>query len=309
MINIYLSICIPTNGRLNILKNTLDSIYSDCKVNYDEFEVILSDNSTDDLLLEMLSSYKQYPNIVYIKSTSEGFLNSINALRTAKGLFLKLHNNYTMLNKGALTKMISFIKEEMALKPLIFFSNKELKRNNVKRYNSFDMFAYDLSFWNTWSTGFAIWKEDFDKYSTMQVNKMFPHTSLLLFQHGKSSFVINDVSLFNNQDIPKKGGYNLFETFAVEYLKMVENCLENKQIISKTFQHIKYDLFKNFLVMWYYYTKIAKNEYTYDLSGIKSSIGVFYPKTHYYGMILLAYKLAFMKIVKKTIKSLLMIKN
>jgi hypothetical protein len=304
MINIYLSICIPTNGRLDILKNTLDSIYSDLEVNYDEFEVVLSDNSNDDLLLKMLSSYDKYPNIVYFKTTSEGFLNSINALKMAKGVFLKLHNNYTIFNKGALGKIISFIKNEITLKPSVFFSNGQLKKNDVMRYNSFDSFIYDLSFWATWSSGFSIWKKDFDEYSKMEVNKMFPHTSLLLSQNSKKNFLINDILLFVNQDIPKKGGYNLFETFAVIFLQMLDDCLKSNRITEKTFRHIKLDMFKNFLIIWYCNTKIVKNEYTFILSGIKSSMKVYYSSLSYYRMILSAYARAFIRFLKVLLKEL-----
>ena len=65
MSEIYLSICIPTNGRIEIIKNTLDSIYKNCDVPFSEFEVVLSDNSNNDELLELLENYKQYSNIVY----------------------------------------------------------------------------------------------------------------------------------------------------------------------------------------------------------------------------------------------------
>jgi glycosyltransferase involved in cell wall biosynthesis len=303
--NICLSICIPTKGRLEILKNTLDSIYSDYEGNYEEFEVVISDNSKDGLLPQMLAAYNHHPNIVYEKTTSEGFLNSINALKIGKGQFLKLHNDYTKFKEGALAEMLSFIKREATLKPLIFFSNFEKGNNNIIGFNSFDSFIYDLSFLNTWSTGFAIWKEDFDKYSKIEVNKIFPHTSLLLFQHEKKSFVINDIFLFNNQDVNKKGGYNLFNAFAVQYLRMVEDCLKQNLITLQTFKHIKHDLFKNFLVIWYYNTKVATNQYTFDLSGIKASIKVFYSEAQYYKMIALAHKMAFFKNAKKGLLSLL----
>lgn len=303
--SIWLSICIPTKGRVEILKNTLDSIYLDYEGSYDDFEVVISDNATDDLLPQMLEGYNKYPNIFYEKSTSKGFLNSMNALKIGKGLLLKLHNDYTTLNKGALVEMISFVKEVVTLKPLIFFSNFELRNNKITACNSFDTFSYEVSFLNTWSTCFAIWKEDFDKQSKMPVNQIFPHTSLLLAQHQKSSFIVNDTLLFGNQDIPKKGGYNLFEAFACQYLEMMEGCLRENQITEHTFKHIKQDLFKNFLVPWYYNTKIATNQYTFNLSGIEASIKKYYSETHYYLMILEAYKRAFLTSIKKRFLSLL----
>ncbi|MFC0514814.1 glycosyltransferase family 2 protein [Mucilaginibacter angelicae] len=299
MQNICLSICIPTKGRSDVLKNTLDSIYVDNLVDYDEFEVVISDSSDTSSVSEMLTAYSHYPNIVYKKNASEGFLNLICALKMGKGTFLKLHNDYTVFKNGALASMIKFAKNEATIKPLVFFSNNELRKNEVLRYNSFDTFTYELSFFNTWATGFSIWKQDFDKHSSMDVSQLFPHTSLLLLQHDKGSFVINDRSLFTHQEVSKKGGYNLFDAFAVQYLKMMEGCLKKNQITINTFNHIKQDLFDNFLVIWYYNTKIAANQYTFDLSGIKASIKIYYSEASYYRMIIVAYKKDFLKNAKR----------
>lgn len=286
MSELCLSICIPTNGRINILKNTLDSIYNDCKVPFSKFEVVLSDNSKNNDLLVLLQSYKQFPNIVYQKTDCDGFLNSINALKTGKGLLLKLHNNYTMFSKYGLEEIIAFIDIEKTNKPLIFFKN--FGREKIKSYNSFDIFNYDLSFWNSWSSGFSIWKEDFDQISNLEVNKMFPHTSLFLNQHYKKEFIINDIVYFINQEVPGKGGYDLFRTFAVDYLKMIEEVQHEGYINPKTFIKIKKDLFFDFLVVWYRNTKIAKNDYTFQLKNIKKSINIYY-KNSYYKLIFFGY--------------------
>jgi len=297
--DIYLSICIPTKGRLEIVKDTLDSIFSDTDVDYNDFEVVLSDNSDNDLLRDLLADYKQYPNIVYGKTTVEGFFNSINALQMGTGCLLKLHNDYTRFNKSALKRMIDFVKAEMAVKPMVFFSNNEFKSKTVQRYNTFDEFSYDLSFLGTWSTGFAIWKEDFDKCSKTSLNKIFPHTTLLFEQYYKKSFIINDEELFYNQIVYTKGGYNLFQAFSVQYLNMVQNSFKEKHLSKKTFDHIKSDLFNRFLITWYYNTKVAKNSYTYDLSGIKESVTTYYSAAQYHYMVGGAYLLSFLKKVKR----------
>jgi len=304
MKQLYLSICIPTNGRIAILKNTLDSIYNTCTVPFSDFEVVLSDNSKNDELEFLLESYKQFPNIVYSKTNCEGFLNSINALKLGRGIFLKLHNNYTMFSNQALAQLISFIKQEEVTKPFVFFKNSG--KDNLKRYASFDLFNSDLSFWNSWSSGFSIWKEDFDKISDIKVNKMFPHTSLFLGQYFKSFFIINDYVFFENQDVSKKGGYNLFKTFAIDYLHMMELTKAKNHISIDTFEKIKKDLYFEFLTVWYYNTKIIQNEYTFDLENIKDSLQVYYGKNSYYKIIFFSHlfalkikMLAFINLMKK----------
>lgn len=304
MSKIYLSICIPTNGRLEILKNTLDSIFINCEVNFSDFEVVISDNSSDNMLLELLDSYKEFPNIVYGKTTSEGFLNSINALNMGSGLFLKLHNNYTIIKNGALKQIISFIKNEEINKPVTFFTNGALKNIDVDTFDAFDTFSSQLSYWNTWSTGFAIWKEDLEKYSQKNLNKMFPHTSLLLRQNDKKNFIINNKSIFINQEVSQKGGYNLFKTFGVDYLKMMDE-LQKKAIISTiTFNKIKSDLFNIFFVEWYFNTKIRNNNYSYDLTDIKGSVKEYYSIREYYYLIFLSYFLYIKLVTSKILKFL-----
>lgn len=284
---LYLSICIPTNGRIEIVKNTLDSIYNNCTVPFSEFEVVFSDNSTNDELISLLDEYKEYPNIIYEKSTCEGFLNSINALKMGSGLFLKLHNNYTMFTVGGLSELVSLIKLGEINKPLVFFKN--FGKKGISNYSSFDSFCADLSFWNSWSTGFSVWKEDLDKISDWKVNKMFPHTSLLMLQYSKEEFSINDEIYFINQDVPKKGGYNLFRVFAVDYLTILEVAQSDNIISTKTFKKIKKDLFFNFLISWYRNTMISKNTYTFYLEDIKGSMSVYYGASGFYKLKFLSY--------------------
>ena len=304
MPTIYLSICIPTNGRIEILKQTLDSIYRDSSLNLLDFEVVLSDNSNNDDLLSLLDLYKCYENIVYVKSNSLGFLNSVNALKSARGLFLKLHNNYTMFCNGKLSQIISFIKEQEINKPLVFFSNGAVGRNATKCYESFDSFIYNLSYWNSWSSGFSIWKCDFDKLSLVDVNKYFPHTSLINLQNRKSSFIIYDDVCFVNQEVLGKGGYNLFRVFSVDYLQIMEELLNSNIISKRTFLKIKFDLFNIFLVGCYEKFSLNSRNHTYDLSCIHDSLKIYYGRFGFFKLLFLSYILHFKIILIYYIKSI-----
>lgn len=283
-----LSICIPTRDRVEILKKTLDSIFTSSTVSLDEYEVIVSDNSDNDDVQKALENYRSYPNFRYHRSEKKGFLNSINALELGNGKLLKLHNNYTMFSMNSLEKLIAFTKDNLAQKPLIFFAQGELGSITIKSHDAFDDFLMDVSFWITWSSGFSIWKEDFLKLKDKEVNNMFPHTSLLLFQNKKEKYVINNFKYFNNQHIPGKGGYNLFNVFAVVFLNMVYALKSSRDIRHQTFEKIKHDLYY-FLIPWYYNTKIAKNDYTYDLTDIKSSVCTYYTELEYKKLVVLAY--------------------
>ena len=55
-----LSICIPVNGRLEYVINTIDSIYSEIDLNDEligEFEVVISDNGNEPILEILKSKY------------------------------------------------------------------------------------------------------------------------------------------------------------------------------------------------------------------------------------------------------------
>lgn len=292
--SLYLSICIPTNGRISIIKNTLDSIFLNSNIPHSEFEVVLSDNSSNDDLIKLLEFYKQYPNIRYFKSDCVGFLNSINSLKLGNGEFLKLHNNYTMFIEDGLKELLSFIKAEINQKPVVFFKNTG--ENGLLRYDNFNIFCQSLSYWNTWSTGFSIWKSDFKLLSNNNFDKMFPQVTLLNLLSFKTCFVINENQYFINQEVIGKGGYNLFKTFAVDYLLLMENSMKNNEISTATYYKIKNDLFYNFLVIWYFNTKIKKNNFTFDLSDIYKNISINYGNLGYFKLVFGAYFLILKKI-------------
>ena len=225
----FLSICIPTYNRQEILKKTLASIYADLNgIEIEDFEVVISDNEPNGSSKKIAEMFG-YKNLHYYKTTCEGFLNSLYVLKFGNGHLLKLHNNYTQLKQGSLKLIIEDAKKTIDEKPLIFYTDGLKQSGRVERFNSFDNFMYNLSYFSSWSTGFSIWKEDLDKCADyIEINNYFPQTSLLLAQTKKSTYIINDLSLFYNQKVPKKGGYNIFKVFAVDYIKLIEESFQKK---------------------------------------------------------------------------------
>jgi hypothetical protein len=82
----------------------------------------------------------------------------------------------------------------------------------------------------------------------------------------------------------------------------MKNLTNNNIICSSTYYDIKNDLFNNFLVTWYFNTKIKKNDFTFDLSEINKNISKNYGKYGYFKLIYMAYflilKKSFFKIKK-----------
>lgn len=293
-----LSICIPTYNRLDILYNTLNSIYSDLdEVQINDFEVVVSDNEPNQSSKKIVERFN-HKNLRYYPTNCEGFLNSLNALKQGKGLFLKLHNNYTKLRKGTLKEILKQLKENSVNKPLLFYSDGMLKSGNIMCYNSFDSFMYHLSYFSSWSTGFGIWREDFINYNNSVINRYFPQTSLLISQTKKKRFVIDDRVLFENQQVPQKGGYNIFRVFAIDYISIIKIPYQKNEITKKTFERIKNDLLFDYLSVRYFKTVILKID-TFNKDDLRKSITSSYSALSYYLMILASFLSPFKFIVRK----------
>lgn len=281
----FLSICIPTYNRQDILKKTLESIYSDLNgIEIEDFEVIISDNEPN-CSSKNIAEMFAFKNLHYFHTTCEGFLNSLYALKYANGHLLKLHNNYTQLKKGSLKLLIDESKNNIETKAIIFYTDGLQLSGKTEHFFTFDDFMYQLSYFSSWSTGFSIWKEDLDKIvDSIEINQYFPQTSLLLAQTKKSTYIINDLSLFHNQNVPKKGGYNIFRVFAVDYIKLIEESFQKKAITKKSFEKIKKELLFNYLSVRYFKTVLLKMD-NFEKNNIKKNIEIYYSASAYYFMI------------------------
>lgn len=279
-----LSICIPSFGRLDITRHTIQSIYADLSgVDINEFEVLISDNDPENSS-KIFQNEFLYSNFHYYSTKCDGFMNSFYSLTYGNGAYLKLLNNYTQFRPHTLRFLINEIKYYLDTKPLFFFTDGFLGKNSKNEYDDFNTYMYDLSYFSSWSTGFGIWKDDFEKSKSIEKSKMFPHTSLFLYNYKKSLFVLNDMVLFNNQKIIKKGGYNPYEVFGIYYLDLICLMCRENRISYKTFRKIKKDLLLKYLATRYFKTVIAKMD-NFECSKIKDYLSVYYGNIDYYKMI------------------------
>lgn len=276
-----LSICIPTYNRIEILRNTINSIYAQAEDDdITLFEIVISDNSTNHSCQALENDYSRYGNFHYHITTCEGFLNSFYALTYGNGNYLKLHNNTAILKDGALTHMLNLVRNTIDSKPLLFFSDGYKLNGKIHQYEAFEDFMADASYFTSWSNGFGIWREDFEQVRDCELNKYFPQTSLIATQYYKKRFVVDDTNLFETQNVPQKGGYNIFKAFSIDYLNIIQS-LNVKGIISeKCFQNIKYSLLYKFLSVRYFKTIIAKMD-KFDYSNLKQHMLTHYSEKDY----------------------------
>ena len=149
----WLSICVPTCNRPDIIVQLIDSI-NEQNVDKTLYEVCISDNSTNDdtcVLVEEIS--KGFSNIRYQKSDCKGFLNSVEALKMGSGKYLKLHNDYSIFQKDSIVRIIDAIIYAEKSHTYIYFSLGILNKNTILGpFYSFNEFAYCISYFATWSS-------------------------------------------------------------------------------------------------------------------------------------------------------------
>ena len=269
----YISICIPTCKRPEIVKKTIDSIYNQ-GVDHNLFEVCISDNSeTDETQKLILDNYSDIDNLIYSRNNVEGFLNSIEALKLGKGKLLKLHNDYSVFKEDTLQKIITVTSSYSEYNSCLFFSMGALKNYGLKNLSSFNDFLYYANYWTTWSSAFAIWKSDFISLQEKNIvlDHMFPHTSLLFSLSDKKQYIVDDRKYIDNIPLKKKGGYNLPDNFIHLYLSMVKKLIEDGNIQEQTYLKIENGILK-FTGEWKYAVERHSDVHSFRFDDAESII-------------------------------------
>ena len=143
--------------------------------------------------------------------------------------------------------------------------------------------------YNTWSTGIAFWKSDFDKLELNEVNDLFPHTNILFGINNKNKYIVdNNILLYEIPiDHANKGRYDLFQAFAVEFNEITGALVTQKLITKRTYNHVR----KRLLVFCsglYYMFVVCKQPCSYIIQNVKESISKYssYSLFKYYVFVL-----------------------
>ncbi|RHM59392.1 MULTISPECIES: glycosyltransferase family 2 protein [Coprobacillaceae] len=274
----YLSICIPTNGMTEWVKIVLDSIYSQ-KIDNSLYEVVICDNGSEDTLMQFINQYyKEKENLFYKKSTANGFLNQIECFKLANGKFIKFLNHRAKLKDGAIERLIDFARTHDD-STVVFFSNGALADiGDTKEFNDFDSFVKELSIYSSWSGGLGIWKSQLEKILEKDTfNSLFPHTDILFFNKSANRYVIDNNLFFSEIDTQhsKKGNYNVFYAFGVEYPNILLQLMTEKYISVETLHYLLLQNCK-FVTNLYRDFIILKKPCSYNLENYKNYLNIFY---------------------------------
>ena len=244
-----LSICIPTNGIIELIFPVLESIYTQTEVPTELYEVIVMDNGDNsEFKSKIIEFAKIHSNLVYKETEYKGFLSESESYKLARGKFIKFINHRTKLLPGTIQYFIDFIKKNEERKPCVYFSNGVINQiNGIAEYSDFDSYVRNLRVWSSWSTGMGFWKEDFDRIpKESEFNELYPHTTILFNERNKSKYIIDNTLLLDEIQIShaNKGRYNLFYAFGVEYPAILCDLLRANAIRTETFLSVKKDNLK-----------------------------------------------------------------
>ena len=284
--NLLLSICIPTNGVVEWIIPAIYSIYSQ-GVDNNEFEVVVTDNGEKDDL-EIAVSQFEYPNFHYYRTKSRGFENQIDAFEKCSGEFCKMLNHRSkMLPVSRLLEVVKKYKEE---KPIIYCAEGHVKGGEYVECENVDKFVRSLNYFISWSAGTGVWKEDLKDVRKKKIDKMFPHIVFLLGLRNESKYVIWNQEYEQMGDDSGKGGYDLFDTFAVHFLDIFNGLLREGRIQQKTFYYVKKELLR-FLVKLYKDEVVLPTKHTFILQNIRRNVKTYYGNLGFYMMVVCAYLL------------------
>ena len=277
---IYLSLCIPTNGISEWVFPVLDSIFSQ-GTDKSLYEVIVTDNGDNEEFHNAMNKYTlKHENLTYRKTNAFLFENQIEALRLAKGEFLKFVNHRAVLEEGALNWLIDTVKENIDDKPVMYFSNGQLGFNERHEYQDFDSFVRGLKHYASWTTGVGAWRSDFERIPADWVyNKISPHSDVLFFERHKSKYVIDDRVWSHEIDSShkNKGKYDLYKAFAVEEIAVTLGLFLNGDISAGTLKSV-IEAYKDFVAFCYWSFNVKREPCSYKIDGFDDAMGVFMGK-------------------------------
>ena len=296
-----LSICIPTNGNVEWMIPVVESIYAQ-EVDNNLFEVVITDNGSKDDLERALQTYC-YPNLRYFKTIAQGFSNQIDAFEKCSGLFCKMLNHRSKMMPGSIEKLVALVDRYKGEKPILYCAEGKAEGGDVIECNSTNEFVRRLSFWISWSAGTGAWKEDLIDIRKKDINKMFPHTIFLFGLREESKFVIWNEKYETMASDAGKGGYDLFYTFGVTFLDILNDLRIRERISTATFISVKHDLYR-FLRGLYLTEALLPTKHTFIIKNVAESMGVYYGSYYYWKMLFSAHirrPLVYMKKVCQSI--------
>lgn len=277
-----LSLCIPTNGKVEWIIPVIDSIYAQ-GVDNSLFEVVVTDNGEKDELQDAVKKYV-YSNFHYYRTKAQGFTNQIDAFEKCSGEFCKMLNHRNKMMPGSISQLMNFIKRYRDTKPILYCAEGNAKGGEYIECANTDEFVQSLSYWVSWSAGVGAWHEDIQNIRSKSIDNLFPHTVYLFGLRDESRYVIWNGKYAQMASDAGKGGYDVFNTFAVVLLDIINGLRISGRITTSTYLKFKEQLL-GFVESLYFNEVVMPTKHTFIIKDVKHSMMVYYGSYYYYRMV------------------------
>ena len=249
-----LSICIPTYNRADILNKSLYILTSNEAFD-DQTEVVIVDNCSTDHTPSVIQFYSnKYKNIVSYRNTKNiGFNNGERVLSLANGKYLKLINDYVIINNDCLHFILNEIRNHLKDQTPLFFLNGMAYSDLKKIYcDNLNDYINRVSIFVTYWPFFGVWKEHWDQLTEKKkyAESLIPQdywTYKIIVNNGKCLIYNNRIFNFiPDEQIGIRKGYNWFEIFFDNYFKILLEFKSKGYIDDKTLKADKRRVFHHY---------------------------------------------------------------
>lgn len=282
-----LSICIPTYNRADTLDKCLKSIVEN-KLFSDNVEIVVSDNNSDDNTSKLVREYcKRYSNIAYYRNHENlgGDRNILLSLQRGSGIYLKLLNDYCIINENGLQTLLSAINRYKDSRAVLFFNNiKKVEIPKIVEIGSFDNFVETAGWSMSWISNHGFWKTDFQSWKDADkyLSTKFLQVDWLIrsFRKYNKGIIIYSNLLTRLDTKSKQGDYNFFKVHTTNFFCLFEKCRVDNFLSEKSLNNLKRKVLRD-LLPWIYKLYIRRDSrYTYTFNdGIRHLYSIYH---HYY---------------------------
>lgn len=251
---VLLSICIPTYNRSKTLDGNLKVLFEQSQNKGFPIELLVSDNcSSDDTEFVVKEYIRKGMPIYYIRNHTnlgpDG--NFAQCYRKAVGKYILVIGDDDYLIDGMLVNLLDYLsKGDYGLVHLRTYY-KSGESNEV--FNNSELFLKNISYWITYITSNVVNSKyiksyDFEKYfsSYMTVVPLYLEAAT----SHEENLLINDLIFEEGVETKSNGGYNFFEAFVKNYLKIWKEAVKSKKVSTGLYRWIKRDIFRSFLTTY-----------------------------------------------------------
>ena len=225
-----LSLCIPTYNRAECLREQFKRLMTIQPADLDRMEIIISDNCSTDNTSQVVNEYKEKLDFVYLRNDENigADRNFLQCFRKATAKYVWLLGDDDYIQTRHLNTLIDHLeKEDYGLVQLSLNCNS---KNTFRIYDDQDEFLNKLNVRITYMSSNIDRTEyvrdiSLEKYFDTHLVQVPAHLHAAL--RGKENLIVNLPFYDSGTQTQNNGGYNLFEVFVKNLVKIYDEFEDN----------------------------------------------------------------------------------